>query len=386
MSMHLYCAVSSHGFGHISQTAPILNALAARLKSGHDDEKNLPELCITLQCAAPKDLLAAWFHFPFRHIAQPTDLGLLMHNAVTVDISGSFKAYQHQLANWEVELQHQVELIAADPPDLILTNNSYLVSAAAGQLHIPCLHFSSLNWAALFQHYCHHLDKDQQLFQHLVQAYNQADAFLCLRPGLPMQELANVVPINPVTRHGRQHNLHRVVNNAKNHDLDQRRFVLVSMGGIAFEIPFSQWPEQQDICWILTQQVPPDRPDMISIDQIPLPFIDILASCDAVVIKPGYGMFVESIAHHKPMLFLARDDWPETPYLKDFADRFGQSREISAGELASGALLNPLLDLLQQSWEAPEAELNGVEQSLVHILKYLPTGHWSGDQPGKDYP
>jgi hypothetical protein len=73
---HLFVDISSHGFGHLAQTAPVLNHLAARL----------PQLRLTLRSGLPLARLRQRIAAPFTHIAAASDFGYVMHDAVTPDL------------------------------------------------------------------------------------------------------------------------------------------------------------------------------------------------------------------------------------------------------------------------------------------------------------
>jgi hypothetical protein len=81
---HLLVDISSHGYGHISLTAPVLNALLHRM----------PELRLTIRCAAPRELLAARIAGEFEHIQRATDFGMVMENAMVVSVEQGAAAYR----------------------------------------------------------------------------------------------------------------------------------------------------------------------------------------------------------------------------------------------------------------------------------------------------
>ena len=78
-------------------------------------------------------------------------------------------------------------------------------------------------------------------------------------------------------------------------------------------------------------------------------FIDMLASCDALVTKPGYGSFVEAAAHAVPVLYLPRADWPETAWLAKWIQQNGQSRVVGEGDLQA----DRLVEALEGLWAMP---------------------------------
>jgi len=61
---HLVVAISDHGFGHVAQTAPILNAL----------HQHMPQLRLTVRSAVPLAQLRSRIHAPFAHLTSEGDI------------------------------------------------------------------------------------------------------------------------------------------------------------------------------------------------------------------------------------------------------------------------------------------------------------------------
>jgi L-arabinokinase len=52
-----------------------------------------------------------------------------------------------------------------------------------------------------------------------------------------------------------------------------------------------------------------------AIDRRQICFADILASCDVIISKPGFGLVSECIVNRKPLIYSDRGDFAEYPYL-----------------------------------------------------------------------
>jgi hypothetical protein len=71
--------------------------------------------------------------------------------------------------------------------------------------------------------------------------------------------------------------------------------------------------------WIVASGVPAIAAKITRADQLSMSFIDVLASCDAVLTKVGYGTFVEAACNGVAIISLPRPDWPETTVLAEWA-------------------------------------------------------------------
>jgi hypothetical protein len=139
---HLLVAISSHGFGHVSQVAPVVNALRARA----------PGLRVTLRTVAPLPLLASRIHGPFDRQPVADDFGMVQIDAMRVDRAASGARYREFHAGWEERVDGVATQLAAARPDLILADVPYLTLAAAARVGIPAVGLCSLNWADIYRH------------------------------------------------------------------------------------------------------------------------------------------------------------------------------------------------------------------------------------------
>ena len=71
---HLLVCISAHGFGHVAQVAPVLNALGERM----------PDLRLTVRATAPLVHLQSRIRIPFNYVRDSGDIGMLMSSALDV--------------------------------------------------------------------------------------------------------------------------------------------------------------------------------------------------------------------------------------------------------------------------------------------------------------
>jgi len=353
---HLFVDISAHGFGHLAQTAPVLNALHAQL----------PDLRIALRTMLPMAQLKRKLVIPFQLIAQASDFGLCMHNAVDVDVPGSLRRYEALHADWEQQVSTYALELRQHRPTLLVSNISYLALAAAEQAQIPALAMCSLNWRDIFQPYVSTSAQYASMLTQMLGAYNSAQAFLRLTPGMDMPDLLRRQEIGPIAECGKaQINLLR-----RKMGLDSKtRIVLRAMGGIPMAVP-ETWPRIADVAWIMPQANVLPRPDIFSLENMEMRFSDLLASCDAVVTKSGYGVFTEATLVGTPVLYLERPDWPEQPSLVHWLHQHNRAQSMTRADYDSGAFASTLQDLLGQS-RAPGMMPTGISMAVEEILRGL---------------
>lgn len=355
--MHLLVDISAHGFGHLAQTAPVLDALAGKM----------PGLRLTLRSALPRARLAECIGAEFVHAMAASDFGFAMHSAVDIDRPASARRYRELHADWPKRVAEEAAWQAGQGVDAVLTNIAYLPLAGAAAAGIPGIAMCSLNWADLVAHYFAGEPWVSAVHAQIEAAYVTARPFLRLTPGLPMAWHPAAEAMAPVARPGSPDR--RGV--AGELGLDERqRWVLLAMGGMEFPLDVGRWPQVDGITWLVPGGVTPTRADQRHVAASGARFSRLLASVDAVITKPGYGTFVEAACAGVPILWLSRADWPETPYLAGWLERHARARELSREQLAAGDFLD-MLDALWTAAPPPPPVAGGAAQVASRLRQLL---------------
>lgn len=356
---HLLVCISGHGYGHLAQVAPVLNALHALL----------PTLQLTVRTTIPEPLLRQRIQPEFRHVAESTDFGMVMMSALEVDVEASMQAYAVFHADWPGKVADEVQRLQALAPDIVMTDVAYLPLAAAGLLGIPSVSLCSLNWADIFRHYCADRQGADAIAREIESAYAQSRHFLQPCPSMPMSWLPQRVAIGPLAD----------VATPRRKEIDallgltpEDRLVLVSMGGIPTTCSVEHWPRLPQVKWLVQADwlAHHARSDMSAFEALAMPFSDILASCDVLLTKPGYGAFVEAAVAGVPVLYARRDDWPEQPYLVAWLEQVGRCQGLDAAQMTRGDFDAELRSLLLHARPTP-VEATGNLQAAEYLFGLL---------------
>jgi UDP:flavonoid glycosyltransferase YjiC (YdhE family) len=350
---HLVVSISGHGYGHVAQTAPVLNLLQQRM----------PQLHLTVRSAVPLAHLRSRIRAPFDHLPSHDDIGLVMSSALDVNIHDSRAAYRAFHADWDARVADEARLLRNLGADAVFSNVGYLPLAGSQRAGIANAALCSLNWFDIYRHYA----DDDAITAQIHACYANADAFLRATPGMAMETLPNLVTVAPVAAvgHERRDELVRHLRLSKDEKL-----VLVSMGGVASRLPIERWPRIDGVHWLVQENWHVDHPDAIVLESLPMGFGDLLASSDVLLCKPGYGSFVEAACSNIPVLYVERPDWPESPALIGWLQQHGVCREISREQLQNGDIAQSLSAL----WSAPRVTpptANGAEQAADWLLRKL---------------
>lgn len=359
MRPHLLVEISAHGFGHLAQTAPVVDTLF----------RQLPQLRVTVRSGLPPALLRTRLTAPFQYSQHDADIGMRMASPVTVRVAASHAVYRLFHANWGDQVAREARALQELAPDLILSNVPYRVLAAAARAGIPAVALSSLNWAAIYRHYCTHLPGADIVHAQILEAYRAAQCFLRIEPALPMPDLEHCRAVGPIAALGRRrrdelwsaHQIHPT-----------EHLVLIGLGGINVDTPVGRWPVIPGVRWLVPRGWSSSRVDLKPFADLSMPFIDMLASCDAVLSKPGYGTFVEAACHGVPVLSIRRPDWPETPHLNSWLNAHGVLLEVDPEQVWAGEIELPLAQLLARP--RPPRPSPGGAQEAAQLLASMLTG------------
>jgi hypothetical protein len=348
-NFHLYVALSGHGFGHLAQAAPVVNDWRQRNPAGR----------LTVQSALPEAVLRQRIVGEFTVVVGAADFGMVMVDALEAKVMESLAAYRAFHADWVERLAWQEKVLRDAAPDGLLADIPYLTLAAAARLEIPALALCSLNWADILAGYGRNEPDLEALRAPMLAAYNSAAAFLQPVPSMPMPELRNTQPIGPIAASGR--NQRAQIDHQLGLSGDET-LVLMGLGGVDMRPPLERWPILPGVCWLTPPAWNTARPDMPSwAGLVDLSMVDLIRSCDVLFTKPGYGAFTEAVCNGIPVLYVARDDWPEEPWLSRWLQEHGNGIKISRQQLTSGQLAGPLGELLAQPAKPPVAPTGIVE-------------------------
>lgn len=365
----IFASISAHGFGHMAISAPVLVRLC----------ELAPECRITVSSSIAEGVLRSRIHCPFELVPDPLDFGLRMNRDLSVDVAGTVSAYREIHADWEGQVERRAEWLLDSRCDLVLANISYLNIAAAHRAGIPSIALAPLNWADLYRHFAPDTPMSTAVFTQMRDAYNQSRVFLAPRPCMPMPNFHNVEILEPIAQVGRGHRgLIRELFGLE----ASTKLLLLALGGQEVDFKSDDLPVVPGACWIADERWGLHRNDILPSKTMGLTFPDLLASCDLLVGKPGYGAFVEAACLGKPLVYMRRPDWPEETCLIEWLRHHLPCREARRGD--PSALASAIRAVMGEP--PPRAcSPGGIDTAVRHILAYLPADSRSGE-PGPDGP
>lgn len=362
---HLLVCISSHGFGHLSQTAPVLNAL-------HDIR---PDIRFTIRCTLDPERIRSRLNMPVMIASETDDIGMLMKDAVNVDVDASLQALMQIHGQCQSKVDHLAGWMSRGDFDAVLSNVGYLPLAAAQTIGLPNVGMSSLRWDAILESLVSHgPDRDHgsnigHILQDMRTAYEAAKHFVCLTPCMALPAASNLVSVGPVCDPGarREAELKRMIQRL-HPDTEDCHLILVGMGGMPFAFSLEHWPAQmlgKDVFYLCEETIANTHLHAVSVDATGMRYSDLIASVDLVLTKPGYGTFVEVAMAGTPVLYVERPHWAETEALTSWLETMVPCKSMARDTLNNGHAAHAASELLSIGRTLPSQATGNVQAALI---------------------
>ena len=369
---HLIVDISAHGFGHFAQVAAVLSEL--------EQSPRVNQIKLTIRSKTPISLIKERVKLPFELIPYEQDHGMTMFDAIHADPESSMDWYRNFHHNYEERVQMATTELKKLDADLILSDVPYLSLSAASKLNVPSIALCSLNWADIFWSYCRKFPGASKIHSEILDAYSQSVLFLQPTPSMPMTSLSNTLKIPPIVSTGTCQA--EVLRNSIGIPKDDTniRFVLIGVGGFGVnQFNLVDWPKLPNVRWIFPDKIliesKPllDRFDFIAQSEFDhcLKYVDLLASCDLVITKTGYGTQTEAVVNRVPAICISRHDWPEHPYISNWHNDNGEVQFIDIEQVGTPYFGDLVQSMLEKDPVFKSVDTSGASKAAQIIEEYL---------------
>jgi L-arabinokinase len=351
---------SSHGFGHAVRCATLCRALRA----------GAPELRIVVRTAAP-----AWIFPPGVDVEPCTlDAGVVQPNSLEIDARATLERYTAQAADEDGLLEVEVaRMLAVDARAIVadVPSAAFEIAARAG---IPGIALANFSWDWIYEPFVDGLPAYAPLLTRLRQQYGRASLLLRLpfHDGLTAFPVVEDVPLiarrstaeRSATRRrlGLPLDVPLVLFSFGGHAGDgPDEACLAALGAYAFVVTTA--------AGATTNGTAVRRGgNLFLLPQLADGYVDLLAACDVVVTKPGYGIVADLIANRVPALYVSRGGFREEPVLVRALEQ--EARAVRVDRATLGTLdLGPALDRLRaldRPWT--DRRIDGAEVAARRVL------------------
>ena len=350
--------VSDHGFGHATRTAAILERWLAVD----------PDLVVHVRTTLPRWLFpAVGDRLRFRE--GTTDFGLVQPNCLTIDFGATLARLDELEAAFDRRVATETAWLREIDAGLVVGDIPPLAFASAEGAGLPSIAIGNFSWDWIYGHY---VDRHAGFALHARRAadrYRFARMLLRLPFHGDMPAFRSVVDLPILT--------HRTTISA----LEARRalglpvegpLVLLSFGGIGFPgLDVHRLAEMAPIRFVTTDRVSSAPANLLRLDAGEIDYTTLLAACDAVISKPGYGIVAACLARGQRLLCAWREDFPEAPILVRALEQHGTAAFVSVEKLARAGFAEDLEALLSRPVAPARLPADGAERAVEALSREL---------------
>ena len=212
-------------------------------------------------------------------------------------------------------MRAEVEFLRAVKADVVVGDVPALAFESANQAGIVSMAVANFGWDWVLDYYAQHDSRWHPVISQYQQAYGKCDVLMRLPFHESCQSFANIKDASLLVR--------RVL--AARQEIRKRlgwaedqKVVLLSFGGfVGGDLGFSDCDAAGDFLTASFEPKPSGyRGPWQKLDRdLGFRSVDLVAACDAVISKPGYGIISECLAYSVPLLLLPRRNYPESAIL-----------------------------------------------------------------------
>lgn len=358
--------VSAHGYGHGVRSCDILRAL----------KQECPERPIHVVSGLGEN----FFRTRLGPALGPTDtirqaafdVGMVQPDAIRTDVDATRAQVLALCGKADELIQAEQDRLERQGVAAVVADIPGIPLAAAQRAGIPAIAVGNFSWDWIYAPFLEQDPRWLPAVAHFRDCYTRADLLLQLPFPCDMSAFTRIETIPLLAAPARERR--RELAESTGAALD-KTWVLLSFVSLQWD-PGALHRMQQLPGHEFFVVKPFDWPGagFRVVDPKQIPFADVLASVDAVVSKPGFGIVSECIANAKPLIYADRADFREYPVLVDAIRRFLRQTHIPSERLYAGDLEHALAQLASQPLPAERLATGGATVAARRIAGVADSG------------
>ncbi|MFO0944948.1 MAG: hypothetical protein U1D30_03220 [Planctomycetota bacterium] len=335
MSIGYY--ITAHGYGHAVRSLAVINAIPA-------------DVPVTIVTRVPASFLKEELKRPATIRAESFDCGAVQHDALRVDPRRTLESYAAIHERNQARIDDEVAFVQSQGIQVLAFDAPSFAARVAEKAGIPSVLVSNFSWSDIYADYVQEHPPFRPLLDAMKEEYAAATGALRLPFALPMPDIRQQREGELVCRPCRD--LREEI--AAHHQVDiEARWVLLYVGQGESGFDWRRL-ERSDTVFFLLGQDPPMGSRVVSADAARFGGQNLIASCDMVMAKPGYGIVADCVASGTPLVYTPRHDFAEFLPLHEGLSEWGLGLCVAADSFFRGPL-DPIFDQvngleLRRSW------------------------------------
>ncbi|NWG13756.1 MAG: hypothetical protein HXY20_09495 [Acidobacteria bacterium] len=332
--------ITAHGYGHGVRSTDIIRFLI----------RTYPGIPVVIVSDLPRSFLRNRLPgLRFEYRSASLDTGMVQIDSIRVDVDRSLEKALDLHRSWKRLVDREAEFLSRRRAGAVVVDIPAIPLEAAARIGISGLAVSNFGWDWIYAEFTGRNSAWQTVVEAFAAGYSTARLLLRLPFHEEMSAFPSIEDIPLVSAAGSDRR--REIAEITGCD-PQRRWILLSFTTLDWDaralgtiesIRGYEFFTVLPLAWELQ--------NVHALDRERVSFTDIVASVDAVISKPGYGIVSDCVVNRKPLIYAERSDFREYGILEEAIGKYLRSVRIPADDLYRGDLLKSL----ETIWEAPES-------------------------------
>jgi hypothetical protein len=354
--------ISAHGYGHGVRSTDIIRAVN-RLR---------PDVPVHVVSALPQSFLENRLRPGSNFYRSGSfDFGMVQLDSIRVDVAGSLAGIRSIYARRDHLKRQEISFYRENHIGLVVADIPAIPLEAAAEAGIPGIAVGNFGWDWIYSDFIPQDSGWEEIVWNIREGYRSADSLLRLPFAEPMSPFRNIEDLPIVASPGRVRR--EEIARLTGARLD-RCWVLLSFTTLDWDDAALDEVERcGDFEFFTVLPLAWSRSNIHAVDRDQVLFGDVVASVDAVVSKPGFGILCDCIVNGKPLIYADREDFREYPILVEAIEKYLKNAHIPTGQLYRGQVCDALSRLNSASEPPLKLASGGAEVGARRILDRLHT-------------
>jgi hypothetical protein len=334
--------ITSHGYGHGVRSGSIIRAI----------NELYPNLTVHIVSELPAPFLSNQIGSSRNRIrAKSFDVGMVQLDSIRVDVDATLRTAEQLLGKRDELVDTEANFFRKAGINLIVADIPGLPLEAAALAGIPRVAVGNFGWDWIYSDFLGRSPRWRAIAEMFREQYAKANLLLRLPFCEEMSAFPQIEDIPLVANPGRSR---REEISALTGCDPEKRWILLSFTTLNWGREALECVEnirEYEFLTVLPLRWETGHIRALSREQIA--FSDVIASADAVISKPGFGILSDCLVNNKPLIYADRVDFLEYPVLEASIKKYLKHVFIPVSKLYAGDLRESL-DLI---WESPAPPL-----------------------------
>ncbi len=323
--------VSAHGYGHGVRSCDILRVF----------NRLYPDVRVIVTTDLPTPFLQNRLE-PGRVSFRPGafDVGMVQRDAILIDVPATLARLDDLGSRWNSMVESETRFLQEQKAVLIVSDIPAIPIEAAKAVGIPALATSNFSWDWIYSPHAARDARWQKFVDIFRKAYSKTDLLLRQPFHGDMSVFPRIedLPVLASPGRNRRAELARLTGCSPD-----KTWVLISFYALNWDAAALDRAETlTDYEFFTVKPLEWRRKNIHPIDREIVPFSDVLASCDVVICKPGFGIVSECVVNDKPMIYSDRADFIEYDVLVEAIGKYLRNIHLPSAKLYRGDLIEAL--------------------------------------------